>query len=355
MLKVRGLKKNFGTFQLYNIDLDCSTTEPLVILGPCGSGKTLLLECISGLHGKTKGSISLNSIDINSLPPEQRNVGFVYQNYNLFPHLSVQENIIYGTRYTNFSKKKIKARFEELIQTLSLTDLIDRKNVTNLSGGEQQKVTLARALMVQPALLLFDEPLSSLDFNLREKLGNFLSTISKKFEIPSIFVTHSHEEAALLGKNILVLKKGQPVQFDIRTKIYENPANCFVASYLGMKNIFPAKSFPLLTKKMNMPDDLEDSIDKYSLLIPENAIILSCLNKIIPNKSIDNSNSLKMSGTVKEISGNNRELKLKIKFKNFIIHKSIPLEFAGLFPGVTEKTDFIINLKKVRVLKNDNN
>jgi ABC-type Fe3+/spermidine/putrescine transport system ATPase subunit len=353
MLKVRGLSKNFGGFSLTNINLDCSTSDPLVILGPCGSGKTLLLECVAGLHGSVTGEITLDSVDINRLPPEKRNVGFVYQNYNLFPHLSVYENILYGTRYTAMSDKDRVNRFNELIQTLALKDLIDRNDVTKLSGGEQQKVTLARALMVQPSLLLFDEPLSSLDFNLREKLGTFLSTISKKFGIPSVFVTHSHEEAALLGKNILILHRGRSVQFDERKKVYENPVNSFVASYLGMKNIYSSEKLKILTDKMNLSAASADSIDKNNILIPERALHLDCICRCIPDYKQFDIMDFKGSGTLVDIKESSGELKLQIRFNDILLHKTLPLEYSGLIPRITEKTDFIIDLTKIRVLEDD--
>jgi ABC-type Fe3+/spermidine/putrescine transport system ATPase subunit len=337
-------------------------------LGPCGSGKTLLLECIAGIQNNMDGKILLNDRNITNLPPENRKIGFVYQNYSLFPHLSVYQNITYGASYTLLSKKQLKLQVKELTEMLNLGNIITRKDVTTLSGGEQQKVSLARALITQPELLLLDEPLSSLDFNLRESLGEFLASLPQKLKIPAIFVTHSHEEAAILGKNILIMHNGKAEQFGSKQDVYENPTSNFVAEYLGTKNIFPINNINYF---LNCPksseryanNNLEFFIinEKDIFIIPNNAskngraFYPDHKNKFnsLPDKSCDNNltDTKVISGSVSEIKNLGKILRLKIKFKGLEITKHILPETVQFIPQPGKNIKLSINYSNFFYIK----
>lgn len=224
-----------GKFELININAIINSGEFFVLLGPTGAGKTILLEAIAGFHTIT-GSIMIGDKDVTDLVPEKRNIGFGFQDYTLFPHLTVEENIRFGLKYRNISSAQADRRVKELIAISKLEGFEQRKPDT-LSGGERQRVTLARALVIQPEVLLLDEPLSALDEQTKEVLRDEIHRIISTFNVTTIYVTHDQTEAAMLGDRIGIMMKGCMIQVGTPPEIFYQPVNEEVAAFVGMENI----------------------------------------------------------------------------------------------------------------------
>ncbi len=224
-------------FHLRQVNLDVAAGEYFVVLGPTGAGKTVLLEAIAGLHQPRQGRILMDGEDVTNVPPERRGVGFVYQDYMLFPHLSVAENIAFGLKLRGLGRGIIEERVTAISQLLSIDHLLHRRPGT-LSGGEQQRVALARALVVEPRLLLLDEPLSALDPGMREGLQRELARVHRELDTTTVHVTHDFEEAVALGDRIAVVNEGRVVQVGSPEEIFRKPDSEFVARFVGVRNIF---------------------------------------------------------------------------------------------------------------------
>lgn len=239
MLAVHNLSLNVGRFKLKDINLVVQEGEFFALLGPTGAGKSVFLEALAGLRQVNSGNIWLNGQDITFEKPEKRKMAFVYQDFSLFPHKKVKDNIRYGLY---FQKQKNKDREEKfyryLVELLNIENLLERYP-ESLSGGEKQKVALARALMVRPATLLLDEPFSSLDFNTREELVNKLQSLHRDLANRVILVTHDFTEARILANRAGVIREGFLEQAGSLEEIFLKPASYFVAEFTGMKNLFP--------------------------------------------------------------------------------------------------------------------
>lgn len=236
MIRIEDFCVRLGEFVLEDINLTIHDGEYFIILGPTGAGKTVLLESIAGLHPVKKGSIWLNDKNITNLNPEKREISIVYQDYVLFPHLLIKDNILFGLRLRKKSTAEIKDTLEWLIELLEIRHLIDRRPQT-LSGGERQKVALARALAIKPSLLLLDEPLSALDPETRESLQLELKRIHQELNLTVIHVTHDFDEALVLGKHIAVIGEGRIRQVGTPEEIFRKPNSEFVARFTMMRNI----------------------------------------------------------------------------------------------------------------------
>mgnify|MGYP000103036053 CR=1 FL=1 len=237
LLIVRSLSKSWKEFRIKDVNLDVRRGEYFVVMGPTGAGKTLLLQLIAGIHYPDAGRIFLEGVDVTYLAPEKRSIGYVPQNYALFPHMSVRDNIAYGLRVRGYSKAEIDAAVRELSKELGIDNLLDRK-ISTLSGGEQQRVALARALAIKPRLLLLDEPLSALDSETREEIREYLKEIRKSIGFTAIHVTHDFIEAADLGDRMAVMFSGEILQIGEPSEVINRPRNKLIASFTGFKNIF---------------------------------------------------------------------------------------------------------------------
>ena len=241
-IEVRDVSKTFGSFSaLSGVSLKVETGELVALLGPSGSGKTTLLRIIAGLESPTEGSILFGDEDIVQRDARSRGVGFVFQHYALFRHMTVFENIAFGLRVrpraTRPSKAFITNRVMELLKLVQLEGLAARYP-SQLSGGQRQRVALARALAVEPKVLLLDEPFGALDARVRQELRAWLRRLHDELHITSVFVTHDQEEALEVSDRVVVMNKGQIEQIGTPDEVYEHPANPFVMNFLGSVNLF---------------------------------------------------------------------------------------------------------------------
>jgi molybdopterin-binding protein len=236
MIRIEEISKDLGEFFLRDIWLEINDNEYFVILGPTGAGKSILLETVAGIYRPDKGRIILDDRDITHIPPRERNIGMVYQDYTLFPFLTVEENIAFGLKTRKMEKSEIKRKVDELEELLDIAHLAHRYPAT-LSGGEQQKVAIARAIAIEPSVLLLDEPLSALDSRTRDYLREELKRVKNEFGITMVHVTHDQTEALVLADRIAVLMHGRLMQVGTPYEIFNKPLNEELADFVGVENI----------------------------------------------------------------------------------------------------------------------
>jgi len=237
-LRLVDVSKSFGGTQVLKpLRLDLAQGEMLALLGPSGCGKTTTLRLIAGFEAPDAGSIVINGRDMTSMPPNKRGLGMVFQNYSLFPHMTVGENVAFGLKMRGVGKAEKTQRVRAMLQMVRLEQMADR-HIHQLSGGQQQRIALARALATEPSILLLDEPLGALDKNLREGMQFELRDIQRKLGITSILVTHDQEEALTMSDRVAVMAQGEVVQIGRPTDVYDRPRTRFVSEFLGTANIF---------------------------------------------------------------------------------------------------------------------
>lgn len=236
-IKIENLTKAYGDFKAVdNMNLTVADGELVGLLGPSGCGKSTTLFMLSGLNNPTSGNIYFGGKNVTKVAPEDRGIGLVFQNYALYPHMTVAENIMFPLINRKVKKAQARAQAEEMAKVVKLDGLLDRKP-TELSGGQQQRVAIARALVKKPEVLLLDEPLSNLDAKLRVETREEIRRIQQEVGITTIFVTHDQEEAMSITDKIAVMNKGVVQQFERPQEMYLNPGNLFVAQFLGMPQI----------------------------------------------------------------------------------------------------------------------
>jgi len=237
-VNIQGVTKRYHqTVAVDDIKIDIREGEFLTLLGPSGSGKTTLLMIIAGFIEPDIGRIVIAGRDVSRVQPHRRNIGVVFQNYALFPHMTVLDNIAYPLKMRRMTRKEVRRKVEDIIDVVKLRGMQDRKP-HQLSGGQQQRVALARALVFNPPVLLMDEPLSALDKKLREHMQLELKQIQKQLGITVLYVTHDQEEALILSDRISIMNLGRLEQIGTADKIYDFPANRFVAEFMGETNLF---------------------------------------------------------------------------------------------------------------------
>ena len=245
-IEIRDVSKTFGSFQaLSDVNLTVGSGELVALLGPSGSGKTTLLRIIAGLEFASQGSILFDGADASRQDARSRRVGFVFQHYALFRHMSIFENVAFGLRVrpraTRPGQAEIKARVHELLSLVQLDGLAARFP-SQLSGGQRQRVALARALAVEPSVLLLDEPFGALDARVRQELRSWLRRLHDDLHITSVFVTHDQEEALEVSDRVVVMNHGKIEQIGTPDEVYEHPANPFVLNFLGSVNVFHGRT-----------------------------------------------------------------------------------------------------------------
>ncbi len=243
-ITIRNAVKKFGDFvAIKNINLDIRDGEFFTLLGPSGCGKTTLLRMIAGFNTIEGGEILFNDTVINNVEPSKRNIGMVFQNYAVFPHLSVRDNIAFGLKERKVPKNEIKERVDEMMQLVQIEEHAEKKP-SQLSGGQQQRVALARAIVIKPDVLLMDEPLSNLDAKLRLELRDTIRNIQREVGITTVYVTHDQEEAMAISDRIAVMRAGIIEHLGVPKEIYHRPRNTFTASFIGRSNSLDARLEP---------------------------------------------------------------------------------------------------------------
>ena len=242
---IRNLRKSYGTTEvIHGLDVDIKNGEFVVLVGPSGCGKSTLLRMIAGLEGISEGQISIGDRVVNNLPPAERDIAMVFQNYALYPHKTVASNMAFSLRMKGMDKSEIKTRVDRAAEVLGLTPYLQRYPRA-LSGGQRQRVAMGRAIVRDPAVFLFDEPLSNLDAKLRVQMRLELQQLHRRLKTTSLYVTHDQVEAMTLAQRVMVMNGGVAEQIGTPVEVYEKPASLFVASFIGS----PAMN--LLTGRVN--------------------------------------------------------------------------------------------------------
>jgi iron(III) transport system ATP-binding protein len=281
-ITISNLVKRFGSNTIVDhVHLEIQSGEMFFLLGSSGCGKTTILRLLAGFYNPEEGDIRFGDKSVLGIPPHQRNTAMVFQNYAVWPHLNVFENVAYGLRVRKIPERELRERVTHALQYVKMDHLSERKP-TALSGGQQQRVALARAMVVNPDLLLFDEPLSNLDAKLRIELRDEIKKLHTATKITSLYVTHDQEEALCLADRIAVMNAGKIEQVGTPQEIYNNPVNTFVARFIGEINIYPVDS--PLGKKLGghagqrvafRPEKMEVSDPSASDLLKINGKVIS--------------------------------------------------------------------------------
>ena len=281
IVKLENFSKSYGNKEIIkNIDLDVYEGEFLTLLGSSGCGKTTILRSISGLDYPTSGTVYIDGEDVTNLEPPKRKVNTIFQNYALFPLMTIEDNIAFGLKMKKVPKEEIKKRVQEMLELVHLEGYEKRKP-SELSGGEQQRVSIVRGLINNPKVLLLDEPLSALDLKLRKKMQIELKQLQKKLGITFIYVTHDQDEALSMSDRIVVLRDGNIEQIGSPVEVYENPNSLYVADFLGEANVFsgeiinvtPNKSMVKINEEENfaiLNTDIEIGSKINIIVRPEN-------------------------------------------------------------------------------------
>lgn len=304
---LENITKRFGKVTaLDGVSLQIEDGEFIVLLGPSGSGKTTLMYLIAGIYRPTSGRILFDGKDVTNLPPKDRNVGLVFQNWALYPHMKVFENIAFPLTLKKTDRKTIEERVHEVAKMLKIEALLDRYP-WQLSGGQQQRVAIARALVKQPQILLFDEPLSNLDALLRISVRTELKRLQKDLKITSIYVTHDQAEALAIADRIAVINNGKLVQVGTPEEIYYNPKHTFVASFVGnppanLLNVeLDGTNLMIEDKIVRAPKELLDKVSSRKKIVfsfrPEKASLLDNMRE----------NAVCMEAQVYEVESMGRE------------------------------------------------
>jgi len=310
-ISLRSLTKRFGTtVAVNNLNLDLEEGELVALLGPSGCGKTTTLRMIAGFEEADSGTISFGGRDVTSLPPERRNTGMVFQNYALFPHLTVAQNVAFGLEMRKVPKAEIARRVDAILDKVQLRELADRYP-RQLSGGQQQRTALARALVINPSVLLLDEPLANLDAKLREEMRFYIRSLQQEFGITTVYVTHDQSEALVLADRIAVMKDGVLQQVGTPTDIYQRPGNAWVADFIGLTNLVPGVITDREGSRVLVDTDLgvlsgtgSDGLrtgDQVLLSIrPESLRITSGTDTAHPGDTLDGAERNRLVGVVRE-------------------------------------------------------
>lgn len=240
-VRLKGVRKDFGAFTaISHIDLDIPSGELIALLGPSGCGKTTTLRMIAGLEVPTNGQILFDDVDVSEVPVQDRNVGMVFQRYALFPHMTVEKNVMFGLKVRGTPSAEIKERLGQILDVVQLQEFRHRFPA-QLSGGQMQRVAIARTLITNPSVLMMDEPLANLDTKLRGEMRRFIRDLQQRLGITTIFVTHDQVEAMELADRVAVIFDGELAQYDEPNVLYQRPVNVEIADFMGASNIFDAQ------------------------------------------------------------------------------------------------------------------
>ena len=258
IVQFKGILKRFDSVvAVEKMDFDIEEGSLVTLLGPSGCGKTTLLRMVAGLEEPTDGDIFIKGVRINDTPIHKRNLGMIFQNYALFPHKTIFDNVAFGLKYRDVSKEEIK---EKVTRTLEMVRLpgVENRMPSQLSGGQQQRIAMARAIVIEPDVLLMDEPLSALDENLREEMRREVGNLQHMLGVTTIFVTHDQREALSMSDKILVMKDGRKQQEGGPESVYNEPANHFVADFLGHSNFIQGEVVDVDDHRVNVKIETGD-------------------------------------------------------------------------------------------------
>lgn len=356
-VKIEHLVKRYSNkvTALSDVNLELKPGTMTSVLGPSGCGKTTLLKSLGGFLKTDEGRILFGNRDVTDLPPQERGAALVFQNYALWPHMSVYENIAYGLKIKKVNKKVIDEKIRGMIKLVDLDPLLlekDRKP-TQLSGGQQQRVALARALVIEPKLFLLDEPLSNLDAKVRSKLRVYIREIQKKVGITALYVTHDQEEALSIADKVVIMDKGKIIQEGTPEEIYSKPKNIFVAEFIGDSTNLKGKA--LSENEVLFEDNLIKGLKIYSNNIinsgDEVEIILRASElKLFPcdYDCSDIPDMLCLDGYAEENMFIGSKYKHMIRFKEQIIFADCEKPFCN------EKVKLLVPRDKIRIFKKEN-
>jgi putative spermidine/putrescine transport system ATP-binding protein len=256
-VRLSGIRRVYGdVVAIERLDLDIAEGEFFTLLGPSGSGKTTTLRVIAGFEQPDEGHVELEGLDVTRVPPSERDVNTVFQDYALFPHMTVQENVEYGLRVKGVSRRERRVKAQEVLERVRLPNVGGRKPV-QLSGGQRQRVALARAIVNSPSVLLLDEPLGALDLKLRQEMQIFLKELQRELGITFVYVTHDQEEALTMSDRLAVFNEGRIEQIGTPADVYEHPQTEFVAGFVGVSNILErdGRRISIRPEKIHMSED----------------------------------------------------------------------------------------------------
>ncbi len=342
MIKIQHLTVDLPGFSLLDVNLAIRENRFFVLLGPTGSGKTVLLEAIAGLKRVTSGRVLIHDRDVTALPPEKRGIGIVYQDCSLFPHLTVTDNINYGLRYHGGETDDARMRFDSLVGVLNIGHLLKRKP-GSLSGGELQRVALARALIIEPAVLLLDEPFSAIDPAFRVELQKLLKELQRSSGVTFIMVTHSFSEALSLADSAAIIQNGRIQQEGDMMEIFKKPCSAFVADFVGMKNIFPARFTGTLAEVNGMCIHLgiQPCTERGYIAIRPEDIVLS-------RSHLDSSIRNSFRGVVEAVTDRGFTFEVNV-LSGDIVFRSLVTRGALIDLGIRDGNEIFISFKATAV------
>lgn len=352
LLSLQNVSRNFGaTRAVADVSLDVAQGEFFGLLGPSGCGKTTTLRMIAGLEKPDSGSIRFQDKDITDLPPERRGFGMVFQNYALFPHLNVFENVAFGLRARHAPKNEISDRVRSALELVQLPGY-EKRAIDELSGGQQQRVAIARAIAIEPVLLLFDEPLSNLDVSLREETRGELRELVTRLGLTAVYVTHDQEEAFALCDRISVMVGGRLMQSGRPRELYEQPNDITVARFLGRNNLIRAMR---LSSSKTSDGEFKTLDGGHTLHVPVAHDELAPLNKpvvlaIRPEhvRLTDESSENTIRGTIREITFAGATSTIHID-ANGLLLEALMVQPDGL--QVSQECTVVLPANKLTVLK----
>lgn len=352
MIEMKHLSLRLGSFSLKDINLTIQDKEYFVILGPTGAGKTILLECIAGLHNIKQGEIWVDGKDITHLTPEERYIGYVPQDYVLFPFLNVKENIIFGLRQNRYSKNEVQERMTTLGNMLSIYHILER-DTRSLSGGEKQRVALARALASSPKVLLLDEPLSSLDLQTSKRLRLELHRIHKELGVTTVHVTHDQVEAEEMADRIAILNSGKLEQVGKPYEVFLSPKNEIVSDFIGALNILDCDSCRILG-----PGLMEVDCGSMHIILPHDEgpvqkIAISPRDVYVSNMPPPGPAVNRFKGIVTNIKSLDAIVRLEIQVGTNAIKAEVPSDlFADMNLAMGKEAFLILKLRRIKTYEN---
>lgn len=350
MINIKDLNIKIGKFSLKDINLQIYDREYLVILGPTGAGKTVLLECIAGLHKIKHGEIWENGKQITRLTPEERHIGYAPQDYILFPFLNVRENIVFGLKQKQYSRSDVEKRVNKLSNLLGISHILDR-DTRSLSGGEKQRVCIARALAISPRILLLDEPLSSLDLQTSKHLRLELKKVHKELGVTTVHVTHNQVEAEEMADRIAVFNSGSLEQVDKPHQIFFAPINEMVSNFVGALNVLACDSSRVIG-----PGLMEIESGNMRIILPHDEghvqkIAFSPRDVYVSDTMPPGPSVNRFKGIVKGIRQIGSVARMEIQVEANCIKADVPLDlFEELNLAEGKEAFLILKLRRLKVL-----